>query len=261
MEENKLLGRTSSSDDDTEDSTFTSRIKRISNHETFFSRVHILRCCLNVILIVCLLGTTGLILRNVTSKARACDNQVWPAGSDYNHFVPHDVSSRGIPKPSGPDQYQIAADAFHDRGVFNQTLSSWQGLSHAFVRATPYDGSGPQKLFAGDLFEIAAFHQMHCLTSILEDFGLLAAGIPKEELPGYHSGVTLTWEEHKAHCFNYVRQALMCFADSTAEGHIEGDPHRVADHRVMHVCNDFDALLAWSKEPERALPKSWKVTD
>ncbi|KAK1510459.1 uncharacterized protein CCOS01_15290 [Colletotrichum costaricense] len=133
--------------------------------------------------------------------------------------------------------------------------------SRSFVRASQYDGSGPQKLFSGDLFEIAAFHQIHCLASILEDFGLLAAGVPKEELPGYHSGVTLTWEEHKAHCFNYVRQALMCFADSTAEGHIEGDTHRVADHGVMHVCNDFDALLAWSKEPERALPKSWRVTD
>ncbi|TGO10000.1 hypothetical protein BTUL_0147g00040 [Botrytis tulipae] len=192
MEENKLLGRTSSSDDDAEDTTFASRIKRISNRETFFSRVQIFRCCLEVILIVCLLGTTALILRNDTSKAGACDNQVWPAGSDYNHFVPHDVSLRGIPKPSGPDQYQIDADAFHDRGLSNQTLSSWQGLSHAFIRAKPYDGSGAQKMFAGDLFEIAAFHQTHCLTFILEDFGLLAAGIPKEKLPGYHSGVTLT---------------------------------------------------------------------
>ncbi|KAK6608117.1 hypothetical protein H4I95_03497 [Botrytis cinerea] len=202
MEENKLLGRTSSSDDDTEDSTFTSRIKRISNHETFFSRMHILRFCLEIILIFCLLGTTGIILRNGTNKAGANSNQIWPAGSDYNHFVPH-----------------------------------------AFVRATPYDGSGPQKLFAGDLFEIAAFHQMHCLTSILEDFGLLAAGIPKEELPGYHSGVTLTWEEHKAHCFNYVRQALMCFADSTAEGHIEGDP---IAWLIMGLCTFVTILmLCW----------------
>ncbi|PQE16815.1 2OG-Fe(II) oxygenase protein [Rutstroemia sp. NJR-2017a BBW] len=261
MEGNKLLGRNSSSDDDTENGIYTGRLDRKSAREPSFSRFQIFRCCLEVILIVCLLGTIGLLLRNDTRKAGAGSWQVWPAGSDYNHFVPHDVSSRGIPKPSGPDQYQITADAFNDRGLFNQTLSSWQSLSHAFVRATPYDGSGPQKLFSGDLFEISAFHQIHCLTSILEDFVLLAGGVPKEELPGYHSGVTLTWEEHKAHCFNYVRQALMCFADSTAEGHIEGDPHRVADHGVMHVCNDFDALLAWSKEPERALPKSWRVTD
>ncbi|KAK1729601.1 uncharacterized protein BDZ83DRAFT_568131 [Colletotrichum acutatum] len=222
-----------------------------------------LRCCLDIILILCLLGTTTAVLRQDAGRHEIT---AWPVGSDYNHFVPHgkpqvDVSSRGVPKPSGPDQYEVTAHAFHDQGVLNETLDSWQGLSHAFVRAFPYDGSGPQKLFSGDLFEIAAFHQIHCLTSILEDFGLLAAGVPKEELPGYHSGVTLTWEEHKAHCFNYVRQALMCFADSTAEGHIDGDTHRVADHGVMHVCNDFDALLAWSKEPERALPKSWRVTD
>ncbi|KAK6222045.1 transposase [Colletotrichum tabaci] len=171
------------------------------------------------------------------------------------------VSSRGVPKPSGPDAYQVTAEAFHDRGTLNQTLASWQTLSHGFVRATPYDGSGAQKPFAGGLFEIAAFHQIHCLKSILEDFGLLAAGVPKNQLPGYSSGVTLTWEEHKAHCFNYVRQALMCFADSTAEGHMDKDPHRVADRGVMHVCNDFDSLLAWSRQPERALPSDWRITD
>jgi hypothetical protein len=92
MEDNKLLGRTSSSDDDTEDAIFTGRLNRTSNHETCFSRIQIFRCCLEVILIVCLLGTTGLILRNDTSKAGACGNQVWPAGSDYNHFVPHGKS-------------------------------------------------------------------------------------------------------------------------------------------------------------------------
>lgn len=92
MEENKLLGRTSSSDDDAEDTTFASRIRRISNRETFFSRMQIFRCCLEIILIVCLLGTTGIILKNDTSKAGACNSQVWPAGSDYNHFVPHGKS-------------------------------------------------------------------------------------------------------------------------------------------------------------------------
>ncbi|KAK1674253.1 hypothetical protein BDP55DRAFT_694976 [Colletotrichum godetiae] len=217
MEESKLLGRNSSSDGETDSSGFADTLDRGSIRWTAMSRCEMLRCCLDIILILCLLGTTTAVLRQDAGRHEIT---AWPVGSDYNHFVPH-----------------------------------------AFVRAFPYDGSGPQKLFSGDLFEIAAFHQIHCLTSILEDFGLLAAGVPKEELPGYHSGVTLTWEEHKAHCFNYVRQALMCFADSTAEGHIDGDTHRVADHGVMHVCNDFDALLAWSKEPERALPKSWRVTD
>ncbi|KAK1691600.1 hypothetical protein BDP55DRAFT_542395 [Colletotrichum godetiae] len=219
MENSKLLGRHSSSDADTDSPGFTDTMERKSAHKTAMSRCEIFHCCLEVVLILCLLGTTTAVLR-VRQDYKADGTKTWPAGSDYNHFVPH-----------------------------------------AFVRASSYDGSGPQKLFSGDLFEIAAFHQIHCLTSILEDFGLLAAGVPKEELPGYHGGVTLTWEEHKAHCFNYVRQALMCFADSTAEGHTEGDPHRVADHGVMHVCNDFDALLAWSKKPERALPKSWRVTD
>ncbi|GJD02388.1 hypothetical protein ColKHC_11213 [Colletotrichum higginsianum] len=190
---------------------------------------------MELLLIILLAATFAVLLRESSQRNQVLDPHVFRAGSDYNHFVPHgidaklakvvaDVSSRGVPKPSGPDAYQVTAEAFHDLGTLNQTLASWQTLSHGFVRATPYDGSGAQKPFAGGLFEIAAFHQIHCLKSILEDFGLLAAGVPKNQLPGYSSGVTLTWEEHKAHCFNYVRQALMCFADSTAEGHMDKDP-------------------------------------
>lgn len=83
---------------------------------------------------------------------------------------------------------------------------------------------------------------------------MLQAGIPREELPGAHDGVVLTWAEHKAHCFNYIRQSLMCHADSTAEGHMEGNVRRVADQGVLHICNDFGALLDWAAQPERILP-------
>ncbi|KAK1951986.1 hypothetical protein LY78DRAFT_594554 [Colletotrichum sublineola] len=181
------------------------------------------------------------------------------------HIIRYFIEIVVIATVFGISTFILKKDTGRDRFCRLQTWSTGSDYNrfvpYGFVRATPYDGSGPQEPFAGGLFEIAAFHQIHCLTSILEDFGLLADGVSKEALPSYYSGVTLTWEEHKAHCFNYVRQALMCFADSTAEGHIEGDPHRVADHGVMHVCNDFDALLAWSKEPERTLPKGWRVSD
>jgi hypothetical protein len=93
MEGNKLLGRNSSSDDDTGNGIYTGRLDRKSAREPSFSRFRIFRCCLEVLLIVCLLGTIGLLLRNDTRKASAGSWQVWPAGSDYNHFVPHGKSS------------------------------------------------------------------------------------------------------------------------------------------------------------------------
>jgi hypothetical protein len=98
-------------------------------------------------------------------------------------------------------------------------------------------------------------------TSILEDFALLSTGVPASQLPGYSSGVILSWEEHKAHCFNYVRQALMCFADPTTEGRAEDNPHRVAESGVIRVCNDFEGLLDWDTQPDRKLPNTWKVSD
>lgn len=90
-------------------------------------------------------------------------------------------------------------------------------------------------------------------TTILEDFGHLARGTPTASLPSYNKGPKGYWFQHKAHCFTQVRQALTCFADSTAEGHNELlDPERrsraIADTGVVHMCNDFDALLRWKNE-------------
>jgi hypothetical protein len=88
--------------------------------------------------------------------------------------------------------------------------------------------------------------------SLIENFGYLAAGVPPEKLPLYSSGPPGYWAKHNAHCFNYIRQILQCFADSTAEGHAEiGDPegrHRSIADDVTHMCNDFDALLKWKND-------------
>jgi len=88
---------------------------------------------------------------------------------------------------------------------------------------------------------------------------MLQAGFSRDQLPGAHDGVILTWAEHKAHCFNYIRQALMCQADSTAEGHMPGNVHQIASQGVLHVCNDFGSLLDWAAQPERVLPEDIKI--
>jgi hypothetical protein len=60
---------------------------------------------------------------------------------------------------------------------------------------------------------------------------------------------------HSAHCFNSIREALMCLADGTALGSGD-DPYKVSSIGKLHVCNDFDALLKWATDNERKLPDS-----
>jgi hypothetical protein len=59
-------------------------------------------------------------------------------------------------------------------------------------------------------------------------------------------GVELTQEvaHHSAHCFDYLRQSIMCAADTSLEGKTEAGPGWGSKHQ----CTDYDALLAWANE-------------
>ncbi|KAI0060043.1 hypothetical protein BV25DRAFT_1828483 [Artomyces pyxidatus] len=96
-----------------------------------------------------------------------------------------------------------------------------------------------------ELFGVAMFHQMHCLVRLRAVF----AG-DKDE-----SG-------HVKHCFNYLRQALLCNADITLEpgesidelkpnGHVE---HIVAGgYDVMHKCRDWRQVWDY-------MENQWKIS-
>ena len=60
------------------------------------------------------------------------------------------------------------------------------------------------------------------------------------------AGVNLTKEvaHHSAHCFDYLRQSIMCAGDTSLEGETEVGPGWGSDH----VCTDYDALLDWANK-------------
>lgn len=49
---------------------------------------------------------------------------------------------------------------------------------------------------------------------------------------------------HSAHCFDYLRQSIMCNADTTLEGKTEVGPGWGSKHQ----CKDYDALLEWANK-------------
>ncbi|MCJ1310846.1 hypothetical protein MMC25_004513 [Agyrium rufum] len=128
------------------------------------------------------------------------------------------------------------------------TLHNWIPLSAAgrgyveienyksYNLAKPYDvpvgRSTPSGVGPG--FMVSMFHQLHCLSYIVQH---LQAG---------YGGVELTPEvaHHSAHCFDYIRQAIMCAGDTALEGHTDAGPGFGNNHR----CVDYQALLAWANE-------------
>lgn len=86
----------------------------------------------------------------------------------------------------------------------------------------------------GPAYMMAVFHQLHCLSYVVDHYQ-----------QGY-AGANLTGEvaHHSAHCFDYLRQSIMCAADTNLEGDTETGPGWGSEH----TCADYDAVLAWANE-------------
>jgi hypothetical protein len=94
------------------------------------------------------------------------------------------------------------------------------------VQYSPFD-DGPG-------FMMTVYHQLHCLSYLVTHYQ-----------QGY-AGVNLTDEvaHHTAHCFDYIRQGIMCSADTNLEGNTEAGPGEGSPHE----CKDYDAVLEWANQ-------------
>lgn len=97
-----------------------------------------------------------------------------------------------------------------------------------------------------DTYVLAVFHQMHCLYHMQAYMDALAMQM--------RAGNTTLDERkliHNDHCFNYLRNAVMCTADTTLEGQIEGegwDGEAGTDGTgAVHVCKNWDEVVAWAE--------------
>ena len=57
--------------------------------------------------------------------------------------------------------------------------------------------------------------------------------------------------EHITHCFDYIRQGIMCAGDTSLEHAMKEDGKIVPDvdgWGVEHECRDFSAICEWAKE-------------
>ncbi|KAK7676297.1 hypothetical protein QCA50_020751 [Cerrena zonata] len=112
-----------------------------------------------------------------------------------------------------------------------------------FIR---YDEGGEEKYYAATLY-----HQIHCLNNLEAVFR------------AYRNGSALHVDAHLMHCFGYLRQLVLCAADTTLEpsetvvnrhGQVR---HIVFGTGAMHQCRDWRQVWDYAAENYQ----TWKDKD
>lgn len=98
-----------------------------------------------------------------------------------------------------------------------------------------------------NLVDTSMAHQLHCLRSIMEAYNDLAAN-----KTGMHMGRRAakhhdhSW--HLGHCFDYIRQGIMCCGDTALEGAATTFPEGLKGSdgwNAKHVCKDYGQVKGW----------------
>jgi len=96
-----------------------------------------------------------------------------------------------------------------------------------------------------DIYAIALFHQLHCLHSLSHFTDTLLLQLRRRDYTLDASAI-----EHNDHCFNYLRNALMCCGDTTLEGQAQTPGFRNVPGTdgtgAVHVCRNYDEVVAWA---------------
>jgi hypothetical protein len=149
--------------------------------------------------------------------ARADESlEAW-IGDDFPSELPLEIPLAGLSVETGEDHFSLYDD------------DEWGTLfpSDGFVRLGPNDRT----------FHVSLFHQLHCLDVIRV---------------GYLTNRTHAFD-HIQHCLRYLRQILVCHADTTLEDDIPqfvdgGWTHSANGVGSIHRCKDWTVLRRWAAD-------------
>lgn len=101
----------------------------------------------------------------------------------------------------------------------------------------------------GGVYDISLFHQLHCLVNIRKHTFMLQAALGRADWQEIYDLLLKHQEDHVYHCFDYIRQALMCAGDMTVEWpRTEPDGRRFAvdGWGIEHECKSW---VSFSRRP------------
>lgn len=131
-----------------------------------------------------------------------------------------------------------------------------------FVEVVDYAGRPdippPLIEYKKPVYTTSVTHQLHCMFMIMHGFNDLALnhGRFAMDMAGEDGDEGLTREgedpvEHLSHCFDYLRQAIMCHGDTALEGRqttFGSDVGGSDGWNVQHVCKPWDRIHDWLEE-------------
>ncbi|KAI0154553.1 hypothetical protein GGR57DRAFT_105532 [Xylariaceae sp. FL1272] len=130
------------------------------------------------------------------------------------------------------------------------TNQRWESLfpSNAGFFEHPDAGDGP--------VTFSVFHQLHCLDGIRYAYWNAINSNHSEE-HSHHSEEHSQHSDHSSethvrHCLEYIRQGIICAADTTVELGVAAGEGRagVQGFGTEHVCRDFQQLIEWTSRWE-----------
>jgi len=84
-------------------------------------------------------------------------------------------------------------------------------------------------------FEVALFHQLHCLSTIHKAF--------------VYPDAPVFGEHHVGHCLNYLRETFLCEADDTLEpGDFKEEVMKGDGHVFERECRDWGAVFDFARD-------------
>ncbi len=127
------------------------------------------------------------------------------------------------------------------------------GLGYVQINHTePYhDLPTPLEQYPDGTFTTSVTHQLHCLHAIVR----VVAAYESDQL----DKLPMEGAWHLAHCFDYLRQTIMCSADTALEGQQTTFPPEFKGSDgwdAKHVCKDYTQVMAYL-EKNRADDEVW----
>ncbi|KAI1258773.1 hypothetical protein F5Y18DRAFT_327458 [Xylariaceae sp. FL1019] len=158
----------------------------------------------------------------------------------WDHLVTHNLAISVAPTKSSKSVVFLE-EATYSAPPSNVSNAAWESLipvGRGFVELEDGD-PGRKKRYC-----VSAFHQLHCLDMLRRGY-YSAAGSSSNGAVERHSHADQP--VHMQHCFDYIRQALMCAADATLEERDE-TISGVKGWGTTHQCRDFEALQRWTSD-------------
>ncbi|KAJ6191703.1 hypothetical protein J3E72DRAFT_175570, partial [Bipolaris maydis] len=95
------------------------------------------------------------------------------------------------------------------------------------------------------VYNVAVFHQLHCLHALAEEFNDMIATIHAGAARG--TKIHQDRQEHIEHCLAYLKESLVCCGDTAFEGQSsKSELPSTSGFGSYHVCKNFDEIMSWS---------------